>query len=303
MRHIFLAIALLIFSPLHNSQALCQDMRVDAVVFSYDRPMQLYAYLESAEKFLTGLNETHAIYRASSKAYAKGYEVVKKRFPHVRFHKQSSDPTEDFKYFVLASIYSRSSSCTYAMFAVDDMIITQPINVCECTEALEKWKAWGFMLRLGLNINHCYMRNIDTPPPPNGKIEETFFVWKFNDGLGDWKYPNNTDMTIYRKSDLRYPLYLNDYIHPNSLEKSWHQIHNLEKIGICFLSSKVVNLPLNIVNPSKNKNANSYSIKKLLSKFKKGLKIDINRFYNLKNSSPHHESELTFIRRERCIFN
>ena len=45
--------------------------RADLIIFSFNRPMQLYALLESVEKYLTGIEETVIIYRAGNERFLK----------------------------------------------------------------------------------------------------------------------------------------------------------------------------------------------------------------------------------------
>ena len=49
---------------------------VDLVVFSYDRPLQLFAFLESTNQFVSGLGEISIIYRYSDENYEKAYQKV-----------------------------------------------------------------------------------------------------------------------------------------------------------------------------------------------------------------------------------
>ena len=43
--------------------------KADLVVFSKDRPLQLYAFLESVETYITDLETISVIYRVTSSAY------------------------------------------------------------------------------------------------------------------------------------------------------------------------------------------------------------------------------------------
>lgn len=296
-----LGLSLLLFlftsMSLFSQQMPQQNMCVDVTVFSYDRPMQLYAFLESCEKYLIGLNEIHVIYRSSGQDYDEGYQIVKKRFSNVIYHKQSLNPAEDFKPLVISTVFLTTSTARYQMFAVDDMIVTDYVNLEECTSAIERTNTWAFYLRLGKNITYCYMRRKASPPPPLKKVGADILMWKFADGKGDWKYPNNTDMTVYRKNDLRYCLTFLNYTNPNTLEMRWTQLYNLEKKGVCFTYSKAINIPLNIVNPSGNRHTHSYTTLELLAKFSRGYKIDISKTYQMRNKAPHVDYDPTFIRR------
>src|SRR5262249_46451694 len=143
-----------------------------------------------------------------------------------------------------------NSKAKYIMFAVDDMIITHSVDLSVCVEALEKYKAWFFSLRLGKNITFCDLESIAIQFPQKGKKKGTnILLWKFKHGVGDWNYPNTTDLSIYRKADLKYTLKYLDYTNPNTLEGAWFHKKPKRKKGLSFNYSRAFNLPLNIVNP------------------------------------------------------
>lgn len=271
--------------------------KVDYVIFSYDRPLQLYALLESSEKYFTGLQETHVIYRSSNIDYDKAYKEVFNRFPWAIPHKQSSKPKEDFKPLVLKSVFSPTSDSPYIMFAVDDILVTDFVNLCYCSKALENEGALGFYLRLGKNISFCYMLNKETPVPKGEMVTSSVFRWKFKKGAGDWNYPHTVDMTIYRKSDVQAFLVNSDYANPNQLEHTWAKQADNSLYGLCFEFSKNINLPLNLVNLSTNRCEHLFTPVDLLAKFNQGLKIDVDAFYMKRNISPHVDYMPSFIRR------
>jgi hypothetical protein len=78
--------------------------KADLVVFSYDRPMQLYAFLESTYMYLDNLGEIRVIYRASDERYEASYCIVKEDFPNVFYMKQGNSPQDDFKPLTLEGV-------------------------------------------------------------------------------------------------------------------------------------------------------------------------------------------------------
>ena len=52
--------------------------KADLLVFSYDRPLQLFAFLESVQKYMEGLSSVSVLYRTSNAEFEKGYQIVKK---------------------------------------------------------------------------------------------------------------------------------------------------------------------------------------------------------------------------------
>ncbi|MFC1894839.1 hypothetical protein ACFLYH_02725, partial [Candidatus Dependentiae bacterium] len=262
----------------------------DLILFSYDRPMQLMAFLESIEKNVEGIGSIFVIYRSSDGEYEKGYKIVKDTFEFVKFLKQENPPY-DFKELLLYSVFDNSSS-DYFSFGVDDMIVTDPINFSECIDYLEEEKAYCFSLRLGTNIVRCYTINQDCGNPLFTKIENGIYKWQFCQGKGDWSLAASTDMTVYRKKDFN-DLFNNlEYKNPNVFEALWIANADNRQFGICYEFSKVINIPVNIVQDQKwHRAMNFLDTKELLEEFLDGTRIDIHEvaesMQKKRNESPH----------------
>lgn len=270
---------------------------VDLVVFSYDRPLQLYAFLESATKYLKGVETTTVIYRVTDKDYARGYEQVKAQFPSVSFIQQSSNPYQDFKPLLLKASFESPTS--HIVYGVDDIVVTDHVDMHQVVAALEKADAYGFFLRLGIHVTECYMANKPQRVPPLQKVSEDIYSWTFNQGDGDWAYPNSQDMTVYRKKDLKDLYQHMNFVSPNSCEGQWSAYADLTKKGLCFSTAKIVNIPMNLVQSIyvTNRNMNLFTPKELLAKFNEGLKMDIEPLYQAKFNSVHVEYVPSFVKR------
>jgi len=284
---------LLFLFALFSNSLLAQSASV--IVFSYNRPMQLFAFLESSDKRCSHIEKTYVLFRSDNEKSDQGYKIVQNHFPFVSFHQEGN-----FKKILISLVENTPSK--HIAFAVDDIIITEHINFATCIYALEKYKAWGFFLRLGKNITSSYFSKEKTPPPRDGKvIANRFFYWnvmKTSSRCNDWGYPNSLDITLYRKKDiLPYIRHLN-YCNPNTLEKMWARKKNelTRKKCISFLHSKIINLPLNLVNTSiNNPHGSVYSADFLLDKFLENYKIDIQTFYKPQNKAPHEDRPITLI--------
>ena len=295
-RYLFAQVAL--FFAL-SSACCASGPCVDVVVFSYNRPMQLYAFLKSFYQYTENYNEVHVIYRADDASYSTAYDVVAAKFAKAQFHKQGQTPKQDFKPLVLSSAFSKTSTAEYVAFGVDDIIITDSVDLTECVKSLEAYQGWGFFLRLGKNITECCMLNIKTPPPQPITTTDSLLVWDFSQGRGDWNYPNSVDMTIYKKQKIRNFLETGDYSNPNTLENLWHRQKNSNSStkGVCFLHSKIVNIPLNVVNFWSKMKKIHYTTENLLKSFQEGMEIDISKFYKVNNPDAHMEYDVSFIQR------
>lgn len=272
---------------------------VDTIVFSYNRPMQLYALLESMNAHLVdGRGATYVVYRADDDAYTKSYRLVHEQFPDTMFIQQGSNPAEDFKLLTLQAL--DLSKASYVMFAVDDIIVTNSINLTECIAALEATQAYGFYMRLGANLTTCYMGNRVQSVPHLQKITESIVAWQFHNAELDWNYPNTVDMTIYRKKDVEHALQQLSYASPNLLEAYWHQqgLPSCYTVGLCYETSRVVNVPYNQVQTMWHlPHMHEHTAQDLLELFMSDKKIAIDDLSGINNTSAHMEYLFRFIDR------
>lgn len=279
----------------------------DLLIFSKDRPMQLYALLESVGRYVSGLNKVTVLYRTSSSKFDSGYQIVKNDFAHVDYIQQAPKPAKDFWPLTQKAIFD--SPAPYIMFAVDDDMVVDEVDCDQCTQLLDAHDAlYGFYLRLGSNICHSYAANKATPVPPLQQVATSkhgaIYYWQFKDQQGGWGYPNTVDMTIYRKRDVQKVFDLfNGTIqpkHPNDFEGWWHGYFSpsvMPLYGLCFHTSKIINVPANVVSDWNNRHENSYSADELLRSFVAGYKIDIAPLHKFEGNAPHVAVNFSFIKR------
>lgn len=289
---------LLVCAPFLN--ALEGRTSADLIIYSYDRPMQLYALLESTAKHVAGLDQIYVITRTSSPDFEKAYAVVQQEFQYVHFIKQHS-PYGDLKAITLDCMLRGSAH--YILFGVDDIIVKDSINMYECCSAIEASGAHGLFLRLGKNLNYCFAMGKSQKIPPLQRIAEDMYCWRFCTGEFDWNYPNNLDFTLYRKKEFIDHISKAEFNTPNSLESALMAHADAQAMGLCYETSKIVNFPLNIVqkdlpNPSLDRFTTDY----LLHLFNQGKKIDITAIESFNNISAHasDSTSIKFIPRSGC---
>ena len=297
-RHVFLISVLMSTYQVHAAH------KADLIIFSYDRPLQLYALLESIDKNVTNIGKIYIICRTSSQEYEKGYHTVSQELADffckydVTYIAQNA-PYKDFREKTIACVNACENG--HIFFAVDDMIVIRPINLDEVINALEESKAYCFQLRMGLSIEYCYTKKMNVKVPKGLIYREKFFVWKFADGIKDWCYPFSLDMGLYTKSFLVKELNSFHFNSPYSLEAKWYPYSKnkfKQKYGICYLQSAVVNIPLNCLEKnSVNLHMNFATTEKIFELFSDGYKIDITSLQNYVPKSPHIHYEPTFIKR------
>ncbi len=270
-----------------------EDQKADIVIFSSDRPLQLFACLESTQRYLSGYQDIYVLYKANDRGFIEGYEQLVHLFPQIHFVAQ--DCKKDFQPKLLQILKFCSP---YVLFATDDDLVKEPVNLKLCMEAMEKTKAYGFYLRLGENITYCYQSKKEQTPPKSLDLGNGVFAWTIQIGDSDWEFPNTLDMTLYKKKTLLKAFEKMHYKTPNSLEFSWAKDFRPQgEIGLFFQKSKILNIPLNVVGKTGNPHMNYMTPLELLAKFEEGYKIDINPLYKIENNSPHYEYYPTFVPR------
>ena len=288
------------YQPLKKSRSGYFDQyknsRADLIIFSYDRPMQLYALLESVKYYITGLNSITVIYRTSNTKFKKAYQKVHKTFPQTIFLHQKNK--HNFKKLTMQAL--KQTTEQHIIFAVDDIIVTDHINMNECIRWLEYTQAHGFYLRLGTHLNYCYTEDKKQSVPPYAIIHNDILAWQFDHGTSDWHYPNTVDMTLYRKKELITLLASFNFTSPNWLEGRWTKYWPSRPIGLFYQHTKIVNIPINKVNEdANNREMHLYTAQELLKKFEQGLKIDIQPLYKIENKAAHMEYIPNFITRKK----
>lgn len=270
--------------------------QVDFIIFSYDRPLQLYALLESSTMLIKGLNDIFVIYRSSDADFERGYNLVQQEFPGVRYLRQGVNPAGDFKQLTVQAFHANSTN--YVLFGVDDIVVKDTIDLDDAVSRMEQQHAYGFYLRLGRSLNYCYPMSMQQPLPPMRSVVGGY-IWQFSQATGDWGYPHTVDMTIYRKKDIAHDIKQVQYINPNTFEGYWAGRSGpiMHRIGMCYETTKMVNLPLNRVNHSSNRHMNFLSARELLDLFFAGKKMNIVPLIGIQNKSAHMEYEPTFVER------
>lgn len=127
----------------HPSKAttVAARKRVDLLILSENSPLELEATLRSYEDSLSGLQNIYVLFKADNLLQKGAYEKLKKNFPYATFF-SSEDSSE------LSNLLKDSSGGVSPYLAVskDNFVLKKPINLTDCTAALEKTHAVSFIL-------------------------------------------------------------------------------------------------------------------------------------------------------------
>lgn len=286
------------YQPLNEKfrEELNDKRAADLIVFSYDRPLQLYALLESVEKYCHGIDQITVIYRSSGKEYDQGYAQVNEDFPQVNMVRQSGSPHKDFQSHVIRALKNGESE--YFLFAVDDDVITDEIDLHQGIAALRKTDAYGFFYRLGKEIDYDYMLDMAIQQPSLMQVDEGIYAWMFKHCQGYWGSPTSTDFVLYKKGAVLPQLEKISFANPMELEAEWAKIASPKRVGLCYETSRMVNIPLNLVHQSTSRNSQSNSPRELVELFNDQWKMDIAPLTRYKHHSAHIDYQPSFIERK-----
>lgn len=261
----------------------------DLIIFSKDRPLQLQALLESIVLHVKGLEHVAVLYTASAAQFSDAYKMLAHQFPDVRWVQQ--DPGKQRSDFapLLQNIFEHLPA-PYIMFAVDDMIVVNKIDLFRCMELMKKTNAYGCYLRLGKDTNYCYAHNAPMRIPQLNHVEGEFYTWQLRTGDKCWGYPHTVDMTIYPRKTVQEAITTCGTTSPNIFEALWSgKSIPQNSLALCYTTSRVINIPLNLVQQDygHNRCARRYKVEDLLNLFIQGWRINVEALYQLKHNSPH----------------
>lgn len=240
----------------------CEEKAVlgsDLVIYSKDRPLQLYAFLESVKKNAKGLGHLTVFYQSKDENFTKAYEEIKTAFPLYEFVKVLGD----FKNQLLTAITAFPAH--YILFAQDDQIVSEPIDLIECAREVQKRGAYGFFLNIGKNRTHSI---------PLGNL---VYAWQFQAGQPACRF----EMALCSKEMVLSTLKALQFSDLNSLASCIDS----KKIGLCFETAKILTVPMN------------QDLDLLLTRFYEGLKIDLNSIFQVKHETAGAPQEPKYVKR------
>ncbi len=256
----------------HPKYEIASNQEVDLFIFSSDRPLQLYSFLESQKKCAPGINDVYVIFSASEEKYMEGYELVRRTFPEVCFiHKGTK--SSSLKSDLMAQINKVSSD--YVAVAEDQLILKDQVDLNRAVSLLEKTGAYGVYFSLGLNLSSL--------PKQYYNFIEGAIAWQFNQGKDDWGHSHSMGMVIYRKSDLIDSIARLSFQSIPSFQKAFVEMSQNDELGVCFTDSKSVFNFFEIFRVKEGGKKVAYTTKELNDLFLEGMKLDIRPLYRIQN--------------------
>ena len=262
---------------------------ISAMIFSKNRPLQLFALLESMVKnsdFDPG--SCFVLYKADEK-YFTPYMEVWSYFPDVNFVAEWNFKTQVEEFVFNA----KPNIC----FFTDDDVFKNKVSIAKCLQTLNNDPgAVAFSLRLGKHLNFCYSTQRPQSLPDFKSCGHGVVSWNYKNKDWDWNYPLSVDGHIFRRDYFLEVLkQTNPNWHsPNTFEGLLSHLHpSLNKeIMYCLEDSVVFNIPHNKVQAEVNNVFGGGSEDDLLGLWENNKKIDISTFQGIKNISAHQLVDL-----------
>lgn len=252
----------------------------DLVIFSKDHPLELFALLESINQYVKGVEKVSIFYQASHIDQERSYLTLKTLFPHHFF----TPFTEDNFQLLLVKIIREGSP--YLLFAHDNLLVNDTIDLREGIEALERTRAYGLFYPLHRMLTFSSKEQRFQTIPPFGTLADGLNCWQFSFGGADWAEAHRIDLVLYPKEAIKGPLSSLSYSSPSTLIATWKKAPPSHDLGLFYEKAKCLELsPTNL------------SQEEGLKKFLLGLKIDLKPFHKMENLSMETNSPVSFIKR------
>ena len=268
---------------------------VSAIIFSFDRALQLHALLGSIKEKTSEPFPIFIIYRSSTTNHLMAYQELREQVTdeNVKFIHQKE--SAEFPYLLINVLETIETEKIF--FLVDDIIWTEEVDINEIKEINSQKDILS--LRLGTNLDYAY--TIDKQQPlPEFTAENNKIYWNWAEAKYDWNYPLSVDGHIFLTTEILGMVKNIDFHSPNTLEGGLQIFKPLFEMrgGIAYKKSRIVNIPCNKVQTDINNRYGKTNVDDLLKKWQAGYQIDYQKFYGLNNKSCHQEIDLSFIPRK-----
>lgn len=267
------------------------------IVVSKDRALQLYSLLRTYRDLVSNPVALTVIYSASTAAHSEAYEEVEDLFlgvyPKIEFVRETNSFRATINH-VLSKIQTKN-----IFFLVDDIVFIRNVDLAFAAEL--DTSRYVLSLRHSPALIRSYTANMSQLPPKLSGFSDApellQFRW-FEEG-NEWSDPWSVDGQILSTAEVRVMTRVSDFVAPNTYEAALKTFNSMcvERRGLCYLESKILNLPINRVQNEIENLSGAISPEFLLSQWKKGMMLDTLKLRSHIPRSPHEEHAITFRRR------
>lgn len=264
-------------------------------VFSKDRPLQLYALLESYAEKSTNHIPVKVLFKASDSRFKMAYTEVQSLCLQlkidVEFFEEKNFKT-DLIYILSIIDFGK------ILFIVDDNIFIRSFDcsVFNIIDPIENLLS----LRLGQSIEYSYTTQEKFSQPLFSQIDfEGLLSFEWGDAPFEWDYPFSLDGHLFSFAEIKFAATVCDYTGPNSFESALVNFSfiKLKRPGLCFPHSIILNLPINKTQNENDNIAGELSSEECLKIWNSGMKFNWQDLTGHIPKSCHEEHYLTLVRR------
>ena len=286
---------------------------VDVIIFTKDRPLRLYALLESHFKHVINSGHVFVIFTASHDTHAAAYNVVKKHFPCVHFIDEGGfTPEMDKSSFQLAvESVLESISSPFVSPIVDEMVWLSGVDFQDIADFLSTSDPDGrgtFQLRLGLSYLNMDLLSPHLVQTDRSNKTILCYSWSSQEMKPiDAGYTTIVDAGVYSTSRLKSDwLSFRNYKHPGDLEAQWYQFMPSYGPGCShffYENSVIVNVEsAEKVRSDFSSASDSEKILESSSQLLNNLHLDISTLFNYSPPYSHIYVKLALIPLHLCSY-
>lgn len=271
-----------------------ENYKNQLIIFSKNRACQLNLLLDSIKENSPLLfDKISVLYKYDNDEYLSGYQKLFDKYPTILFVNEKNFRNETIRLI--------DDTIEATTFMVDDAVIFRKIMVRKVDIIRPVIQQnFIFSLRLGLNCNYSHPANINYVLGEH-EIDGEYIVFDYTkQQIGDFRYPLSTDGHIFNTKTLKELLIEIDFHNPNTLEAYLQKFVNsksIPKMMKCFIESKLVSIPANLVNNTFNNRHGlefGFHEKELNDKFISGETIDLKSMNFSNINGPHKEIKYIF---------
>ena len=267
------------------------------IIFSKDRPMQLYALLDSYFRYVYNPIPITVIYSNKNKSQKDAYSDVIKYFKKSQTKIDFINETKSFKEVFLQKLSKIREE--KILFLVDDIIFIKPVDFNNFKKI--NTKTHILSLRHSPFLRKSFPTNTYHSPPSFKKCRFCDALLEFDwfESGGEWSDPWSLDGQLLNTSEVLLISNASNFKAPNSFEIALKAFNDIVigRKGLCFNESKILNLPMNRVQNEVNNISSNISVDFLLDKWNQGYCIDTSIFRDHVPLSTHEDHPITFIKR------
>ncbi|CAN5655144.1 hypothetical protein BH23GEM9_BH23GEM9_22930 [soil metagenome] len=277
----------------------------ETIVFSCDRALQIEALLRSYLDHVVEAGPVHVLYRTSSEEHATAYLDVMRRLATSGIRWVRQEHRESFRSQLLQLLAGIEAD--RMLFLVDDDLFVEPLDFGDLAGIELRYSVPS--LRMGMNLTYCYTTGQDQQQPPIRPVRLTqsaarietqenpsaeLIEWDWRLGCFDWSYPLSLDGHLFDTAEVCAMSEAISFSSPSTYESQLQRFAPffLPRIGVCYSKSRLLNIPFNRVQRRYRNRAGTVGAEELLDHWRKGLRIDHESYYGVRNVSAHQDLPL-----------